>query len=182
MTKLYQGIQLANKEADALIEIGGIIGNTITPDNDNLIAAAYNKPMVFGTYNNAYFRAYKGHVFRLHLISSDLEVLPDAVQQLDHLTWLDLTSNRLSTLPDWFPKLQRLRRLNLGINNFEKLPEVIFNIKNLDSLSLEHNPLESLPDFTRFEKLKYVIIEDCFISPEIIEQLSKQRCLVFFTD
>jgi len=82
-----------------------------------------------------------------------IEILPENIGQLIHLSTLTLTSNKLRQIPDEIKTLENLRHLNLSYNQIKFLNEDLFlKLNQLETLNLSHNLLENLPTFSTENK------------------------------
>ena len=103
---------------------------------------------------------------------------PNALGELESLTYLDLEQNQLSFLPDLFGSLTSLTGLVLNNNKFLKYPEIINKLENLKYLKLSSNALEIIPNsISNLENLRYLMIDQCELREMPIEigELSSLR-------
>ena len=88
----------------------------------------------------------------LNLSRNFLQVLPDSVYTLNHLTLLNLSDNQFSSIPNDIGNLKTLVKLRLAQNQLQSLPTTIGKLKFLKELDVSENKLKRLP--TQIKGLK----------------------------
>jgi Leucine-rich repeat (LRR) protein len=86
-----------------------------------------------------------GRITSLYLSNMGLTKVPEAIGNLNALTYLSLALNKLTTLPSQIGNLSALIDLDLSNNNLSMLPTQIGNLSLLNTLNLSHNAFSSLP-------------------------------------
>ncbi|MFX1499694.1 MAG: hypothetical protein ACFFDH_01875 [Promethearchaeota archaeon] len=179
----YQGVELHKKEIAALMDLETAIKKPIPQVNQvrrEIADESDNSDVTF----NLGFVAKDGHVIELCLakefrgknniliqnFKSKLEILPDSIENLEHLTTLILKSaietsykNDYRGLPETFGNLKSLKYLDLRDITLRQgfFPESFGNLKSLQFLDLrESHALSEFPD--SFGGLKF--LENLYIS------------------
>ncbi|KAK3102193.1 hypothetical protein FSP39_009514 [Pinctada imbricata] len=97
----------------------------------------------------------------LNLSRNFLQVLPDSVYTLNHLTLLNLSDNQFSNLPNEVGNLKTLVKLRVAKNQLTQLPITIGKLKNLKELDASDNKLKRLPTQIRgLKSLKVMHLEN----------------------
>lgn len=81
----------------------------------------------------------------LNIEWSNIEELPESIENLTSLIELNLNGNKFREVPETIGKLTKLQKLNLEQNNIVKMPDSIGNLNNLQEFKLTSNKLELLP-------------------------------------
>ncbi|XP_038975943.1 putative disease resistance protein RGA3 [Phoenix dactylifera] len=87
-----------------------------------------------------------GQLRVLDLTGTELESLPDSVENLLHLRYLNLSQTNVKNLPESIRRLQNLHTLSLlGCKSLHMLPKAITSLCKLRCLRLSGTPLSHLP-------------------------------------
>lgn len=78
--------------------------------------------------------------------SSEIEILPNEIYELEDLKYLHLHGNGITEIPEGISKLKNLISIDFSDNQISKLPKDIIELKNLISLSLNDNNFIEFPD------------------------------------
>lgn len=96
--------------------------------------------------NSFWFSVNRGCITELGIDNvPELDVFPESITNLRHLTYLTLCKNSIKSIQDTIGNLESLRSLDLSMNKITKLPETISNCKNLEVLRLRGNLITELP-------------------------------------
>lgn len=99
-----------------------------------------------------------------------LDVIPDAVFELSHLTELNLEHNNVTSVPEAISSLANLKILNLNNNPLHDFPDSILKLPNLEVLDLSNTKVESLPEaLTQLKHFRKLSIHNCKVHiPEAV--------------
>ncbi len=101
------------------------------------------------------------HVKTLILISQNISIIPDEIENLSALEVLKLEDNQITELPDNIFNLSALTELNLNDNALTSLPETINKLSYLTLLQLEKNSLTEIPPaIGSMESLEYLYLNN----------------------
>jgi Leucine-rich repeat (LRR) protein len=116
----------------------------------------------------------------LDLDGTNLETLPENIDQLESLTDLRLSENNLTSLPESIGRLTKLEYFTCDHNKLSDLPESIGNLKELTELQLFSNSLRELTrrigNLTNLEAL-HLDNNQLSILPESVSSLTKLKLL-----
>ncbi len=86
------------------------------------------------------------HLTYLKLYGNSIKSIPDSIGNLTSLTFLDLSGNKLTKIPETIGGCKNLKVLKLRGNLITELPQSIENLTSLNRLELYSNSLSLLPD------------------------------------
>ncbi|CAI5466191.1 unnamed protein product [Closterium sp. Yama58-4] len=111
----------------------------------------------------------------------ELEVLPETISQLCHLTSLDVHAPKLTSLPTSIGALSRLGELNLSdCSALENLPASFTQLACLNKLSVENTAIRSFPEnFVQLTRLKSVDLYGCARLESLPEDFLSLGCCSF---
>ncbi len=87
--------------------------------------------------------------------ASNIDRLPDNIQQLNQIEWLVLYGNKFNKIPTNIKTMSNIKRLGLFDNEIETLGIDKTSLINLEYLDLNFNPITNIPEeLTYFKNLK----------------------------
>ena len=124
-----------------------------------LIDFKFLKKLIINKFHNNTLPDWIGSIKNLEsfrVYSSDIESIPDSIQNLKKLRELWLYDNKkLEWLPDAIGELSNLRNLNFSYSNVKTIPENFENLRNLQKLYLAGSKVDTIPNgITKLTKLK----------------------------
>ncbi len=81
----------------------------------------------------------------LSIYDSDINAIPNEIEQLSNLEYLSLYKTNIKDLPVSVANLDSLKKVTLRSNGLTKIPAVIFQLVGLESLWLWENAIEEIP-------------------------------------
>jgi len=108
---------------------------------------------------------------QLMVTNNRLQILPDVVSHLIHLTKLDLSNNRLSSVCDAICELSGLTHLYLRNNLLTEntLPKDMIGLRSIRTLNLSGNRITCLPQ----QVLDLVSLRNLFLGANLIKEVDK---------
>lgn len=124
-----------------------------------LIDFKFLKKLKINKFHNSTLPDWIGSIKNLDYLGvkhSDIESIPDSIQNLKKLRELWLYGNKkLECLPDAIGELSNLRHLNFSHSNVKTIPENFENLKNLQELYLAFSKVDTIPNgIAKLTKLK----------------------------
>ncbi|CAI5962241.1 unnamed protein product, partial [Closterium sp. NIES-65] len=112
----------------------------------------------------------------------ELQVLPETVTQLRHLTSLGVHAPKLTSLPTSIGALSRLRELDLSdCSALENLPASLTQLACLNKLSVQNTAIRSFPaNFAQLTRLKSLDLYGCARLESLPEDFPELGMLQFF--
>ena len=78
----------------------------------------------------------------LKLENNRLDVIPDAIGDLQSLTKLDISTNALRFLPASMGAFKKMQRIDCANNLLARVPPSMWHLKNLKEFNLRYNSLD----------------------------------------
>jgi len=194
--KIYNGVKLEGKEADALISIEKRIKKPLKhrnfyPNDMDYFTGFYSENntvvhLVFqyeDTPKDFPTEILKLENLKILLINeADIKEIPESISSLKYLKHIAfITCRNINKLPEAIGKLKNLEELWFDFCNIEELPNSIGNLKSLRKLHLEDNKLKTLPEsIGELENLEllYLYDNDLNYLPDSIGMLKSLKRLV----
>jgi len=92
----------------------------------------------------------------VNLDHCDLNIIPESIFELTHLTLLSLEHNNLTEIPEEIGNLVNLEFLWLDYNNIEHLPKILTKLKMPANICLLNNKIRALPKVLKESNLNII--------------------------
>lgn len=157
----YNGVQLEEKEVDALLSLEKKIQKPLKhknfyPDDMDYFTGFFsvNNTVVHLVIQNEYsLKEFPKEILDLENLriliigECNIKSIPTEISKLKFLKVLSIDSCRsITDLPNTIGKLSNLEEFWFGFSSIKKLPNSVGNLKELRILYLEDNKLKTLPD------------------------------------